>query len=326
MITKPLSENSPVGTKRPRLGRGMRRRVRGRMPHTAGVPPNTVRFVNAAAGMNEEAAGRMPAPPVARASCPEPSVSPSCANLTVLGETPALPIFQSLARQAAAAAMLAWVLTVVPAAAAAAAPTNLLPNGGFAGKDPLHGWLTTFPDEAFYQDNGRCVKIAPPAAVGGRKAVMLELPAGIAGNQGGKLESVPVPVEPGASYHIAVDCMTWDLSARIHAEVWSRDPHPEQKRTIFRRAPAGGRPALMMCYRAQVPAPPSNSKAWTSAGRDFTVPTTVVVAGKPQAPEFISVKVVNYGATMAAGKSYFANFRLFRVAPATGAQKDQPKP
>jgi hypothetical protein len=34
------------------------------------------------------AAGTMPAPPVARASCPEPSVTTSCANLTVLGVPP----------------------------------------------------------------------------------------------------------------------------------------------------------------------------------------------------------------------------------------------
>jgi len=203
---------------------------------------------------------------------------------------------------------------------------NLLPNGNFEGKDPLHGWATVFPDEAFYKDNGPYVKMAPPAEVGGRKAVMLDLPAGIAGNQGGKIESVPVPVEPGATYHIEVDCMTWDLSAKIHAEAWTTDPNPQQKRTIFRKGPANGQPALIMCYRAQVPSPPGNSKSWTTASRDFTVPKTVVVAGQDQKPEFITVKVVNYGATMAAGKSYFANFRLFRVDPKTADQKSKTKP
>jgi hypothetical protein len=148
---------------------------------------------------------------------------------------------------------------------------------------------------------------------GGRRAVMLDLPPGIAGNQGGKLESVPVPVVPGATYRIEVDCMTWDFSAKIHAEAWSTDPNPGQKRTIFRRAPAGGRPALMMCYRAQVPSPPGSSKVWTTASREFKVPEKVVIAGKDQQPEFISVKVVAYAATMDAGKSYFSNFRLFRV-------------
>jgi hypothetical protein len=223
-------------------------------------------------------------------------------------------------------ATLASLALSVVLAGAADKDKNLLPNGGFEGKEPLAGWLTVFPDEAFYKDNGPYVKMAPPGEVGGRRAVVLDLPPGIAGNQGGKLESVPVPVAPGATYRIEVDCMTWDLAAKVHAECWSTDPHPEQKRTIFRRAPAGGRPALMMCYRAQVPSPPGNSKIWTTASREFTVPKTVVVAGKDQQPEFISVKVVNYGATMGPGKSYFANFRLFRVAPKADDQKPEPKP
>lgn len=209
------------------------------------------------------------------------------------------------------------------AIAPAAEEKNLLPNGSFEGEPPLHGWLTNFPDEEFYIGNAPYVKMA---AVGGRKAVMLDLPAGIAGNQGGKIESVPVPVVPGATYRVAVDCMTWDFGAKIHSEAWSTDPHPEQKRTIFRRAPMDGRPALIMCYRAQVPSPPGNSKQWSTAGREFTVPKTVVVAGKDQQPEFISVKVVNFAATPNAGKSYFSNFRLFRVESKADDQKPQPPP
>jgi len=217
------------------------------------------------------------------------------------------------------------MLFVLPALAAGE-PKNLLPNGGFEGKDPLKGWLTAFPDEAFYKDNAPYVKLAAAAEAGGRRAVVLDLPPGIAGNQGGKLESVPVPVIPGATYRIEVDCMTWDLSAKIHAEAWSTDPNPDQKRTIFRRAPMDGRPALIMCYRAQVPSPPGGAKSWSTAHRDFTVPKTVVVAGKEQAPEFISVKVVNYGATMDAGKSYFSNFRLFLVEGKPADQKPRQKP
>jgi len=57
---------------------------------STGGTPNTVGFSNAAGGMIEEAAGRMPAPLVVRASCPEPSVTKSCANMTVLGGTPVL--------------------------------------------------------------------------------------------------------------------------------------------------------------------------------------------------------------------------------------------
>jgi hypothetical protein len=215
------------------------------------------------------------------------------------------------------------VALALTATGARAAEKNLLPNGNFDGPDPLHGWLTTFPDEAFYQGNGPYVKLAPADQSGGRRAVMLDLPAGIAGNQGGKIESVPVPVEPGASYRIEVDCMTWDFAAKIHVEVWSHDPHPEQKRTIFRRAATAGRPALIMCYRAQVPSPPASAKTWSTASREFTVPKSLLVAGKDQVPEFISVKAVNYGATQAAGKSFFSNFRLFRLTPES---TDTPSP
>ena len=198
-------------------------------------------------------------------------------------------------------------------AAWAVGAENLLPNGSFEGRDPLAGWLTSFPDEAWYKDNGKYVKVAPVQAPGGRRAVVFELAAGIAGNQGGKIESVPVPVVPGGKYKIEVDCMTWDFGAKIHAEVWTSDPRPDQKRTIFRRAPSGGRPALIMCHRAQVPDPPGGAKEWSTTGREFTVPTTVKVSGQQQAPQFITVKAVVYAATMSAGKSYFANFRLTRV-------------
>ncbi len=196
--------------------------------------------------------------------------------------------------------------------------TNLLPNGGFEGKEPLKGWLVDFPDEEFYKGNAAYVKMATPSEAGGRKAVMLDLPPGIAGNQGGKIESVPVAVEPGATYRVDVDCMTWDFGAKIHAEAWCADPVPDQKRTIFRKAPKDGRPALIMCYRAQVPSPPGRSKQWTTAGREFKVPETVTVAGKDVKPEFISVKVVSYAATQATGKSYFSNFKLVRVAAKQG--------
>ena len=50
----------------------------------------------------------------------------------------------------------------------------------------------------------------------------------------------------------------------------------------------------------------------------------VLVAGKDQKPEFISVKVVSYEATMDAGKSYFANFRLFRVESKVEDQNAKP--
>lgn len=203
---------------------------------------------------------------------------------------------------------------------------NLLPNGNFAGKEPLAGWLTSFPDEGFYKDNAAYVKMAPSNEVGGRRAIVMELPEGIAGNQGGKIESVPIPVEPGAKYRIEVDCMTWNFSAKIHAEAWVPDPQPDQRRTIFRRVPASGRPALIVCFRAQVPSPPEKAKTWSTASREFIVPKSVEVKGEDEKPAYISIKVVTYGATMAAGKSYFSNFKLVRLAPEETATGPNSKP
>ena len=82
----------------------------------------------------------------------------------------------------------------------------------------------------------------------------------------------------------------------------------------------------MMCYRAQVPSPPDKAKTWSTAGREFTVPKSVVVAGQDEKPAFISVKAVAYGGTMAAGKSYFSNFRLVRVDAGEKAAKENAKP
>lgn len=206
-------------------------------------------------------------------------------------------------------AIILCIFAAAGLAPAAAPENNILPNGNFTEAEPFKGWVRSFPDEAHYRNNAPYIKITE---AGGRRAVMIDLPAGVAGNQGGKIESAPVPVIPGATYRVQVDCMTWDFSARIHAEAWTTDPEPGQQRTIFRRAPQDGRPALIMCYRAQVPSPPAASKIWTTASREFTVPATVVVAGRQQAPEFISLKVVAYHGTTNAGKSYFSHFRLSR--------------
>jgi hypothetical protein len=56
------------------------------------------------------------------------------------------------------------------------------------------------------------------------------------------------------------------------------------------------------------------------------VPKTVVVAGKDQAPEYISLKVFSYAATQSAGKSYFSNFRLTLVGQKSTEQKPATQP
>jgi hypothetical protein len=188
---------------------------------------------------------------------------------------------------------------------------NLIPNPDFSDlKNPLATWRIAFPYEGQYVDNAKYVK---PDNQQGKKCVVIELPPGVAGNQGGKIESAFIKVEPGATYRVEIDCMTWDFSAKLHAEVWTHDPEPGQKRDIFRSPAADDHPALIGCYRAQIPDPPGGSKKWSTIAREFTVPDTVTIAGEDQKPEYISLKAVVYAATPNGGKSYFTNFRLYKI-------------
>jgi hypothetical protein len=193
----------------------------------------------------------------------------------------------------------------------ARAQTNLIPNPNFSdAKNPLLGWRTAFPYEPWYVDNVAYVK---PSTEQGKTCALVELPPGIAGNQGGKIESAFVKAEPGATYRVDVDCMTWDFAAKLHAEAWTHDPKPIDKPDKFRVPASDGQPALVMCYRAQIPDPPAGSKKWSATGREFTVPEKVVVAGEEQTPELLSVKAVVYAGTPNGGKSFFTNFRLVKM-------------
>ncbi len=81
----------------------------------------------------------------------------------------------------------------------------------------------------------------------------------------------------------------------------------------FRVPAGGGHPALVMCYRAQLPDPPAHGKAWSTVRREFTVPEKVTVRGKVESPLFIALKAVVYDAPPSGGKSFFDNFRLVKV-------------
>jgi hypothetical protein len=200
---------------------------------------------------------------------------------------------------------------MLAAAPLRAQQANLIPNPDFSDpKNPLATWRVDFPFEDWYVNN---VKYVKPAGELGKSCVAIELPPGIAGNQGGKVESALVKVEPGATYRVEVDCMTWDFSAKLEAEVWTSDPKPDEKRTIFRIPAADDHPALAMCYRAQIPDAPAGSKKWSATTREFTVPETVKINGEDQKPEYISLKAVVYAATPNGGKSYFTNFRLYKI-------------
>lgn len=205
------------------------------------------------------------------------------------------------------------LITLVAAFACcqARSQTNLIPNPSFSDTtNPQLGWRTSFPYEPWYVDNAEYVK---PATEQGKTCALIDLPPGIAGNQGGKIESAFVKAEPGATYRVEVDCMTWDFSAKLHAEAWTHDPKTVDKPDKFRVPAADGRPALVMCYRAQIPDPPAGNKSWSTTGREFTLPQTVVVAGEEQKPELLSVKVVVYAGTPKGGRSFFTNFRLVRL-------------
>ncbi len=155
-----------------------------------------------------------------------------------------------------------------------------------------------------------------PTTEAGKTCAVIDLPPGIAGNQGGKIESAFVKAEPGATYRVDVDCMTGDFSAKLHAEAWTHDPKPIDKPDKFRVHAAPDHPAFVMCYRAQLPDPPAGAKTWSTTGREFTLPLTTLIAGEEQKPEFLSLKAVVYGATPKGGKSWFTNFRLIKIKPA----------
>jgi hypothetical protein len=195
---------------------------------------------------------------------------------------------------------------------AAHGESNLIPNGDFTGPDPLQGWRIDFPYQSRYVKNVTYLKAVTQL---GRKCIELALPAGVAGNEGGKVETALIPAVPGAAYRAEIDCLTWDFGARIHAEAYTTDPRPggKQDTSLFVIPGTNDAPGLVMCYRAQFPEPPGRGKQWSTIKREFTLPPTVKVAGTDCPPEFIVLKVVAYAATMESGKSYFTNFRLYRV-------------
>ncbi len=200
--------------------------------------------------------------------------------------------------------------------AQAQAQDNLIPNGNFTAADPLEGWRIDFPYEGWYVDNHKYISATGEHAKAGGKCVKVELPPGIAGNQGGKIESAFVKAEPGATYRVEIDCLTHDFGAKLHAEAWVTDPKPVSKPDKMRVPAMNGHPGLAMVYRAQMPDPHGKSQAWETVSREFTLPKTVRVAGKEMPPEFLSLKAVVYAGTQKGGTSYFANFRLTKVKSA----------
>ena len=152
---------------------------------------------------------------------------------------------------------------------------------------------------------------------GDARAVELALPRGVAENEGGKVETALVPIEPGASYHASVDVMTNDLAAKFFVEVYALDPTPPGAPSLDRIPARDGLPALVKCYQADFKDPAARSKTWFTAQRDFTVPSMVSIAGKPSPPVYAAIKAFGLSTWQGgSGKLYFSRFVLTRTKPA----------
>ena len=184
---------------------------------------------------------------------------------------------------------------------------NLVTNGRFSGANPLLGWRVDFPWEAMYKENAICVKVVLSPG-GGSNCVLLDLPAPIAMNQGGKIESDFLKVVPGASYHAQIECRADGLAPKLYAEVWAVNPKPTDPPTKYEVPARNGLPALVTVYRAQLPDPAPGKDVWRVSSRDFTVPAKIRVAGQEAQPAYITLKAIGYGA--GAGKIYFRDFQL----------------
>ena len=205
------------------------------------------------------------------------------------------------------------ILTLLALSLTASAQTNLVPNGDFSAADPLAGWRIDFPYAQPYIKNKNYLSVTTQNA---RKCVLINLPPRVAGNEGGKIESAFIKAEPGATYRVEIDCLTWDFKAKTFVEAWIIDPKPIPQPDKFRVPAMDGHPPLLTVYRAQIPDPKGDSKTWQTVSREFTLPKTTKVAGKDVPPEYLTLKAFSYKGTQEAGKSYFANFRLYKIKEA----------
>ena len=212
--------------------------------------------------------------------------------------------------------LIAFATASADAQTAPVQSPNLIPNGNFSAADPIQGWRIDFPYEGWYVKNKGYISIDTEHAKPGAKCVRILLPPGIAGNEGGKVESAFVKAEPGATYRVEIDCLTWDFAEKTFVEAWVTDPKPVKNPDKFRVPERDGHPPLVMVYRAQIPDAKAHSKQWQTVTRDFTLPKTRTVGGQEMAPEFLSVKAFTYAATQKGGACFFGNFRLYKIASA----------
>ena len=196
---------------------------------------------------------------------------------------------------------------------------NLVPNADFSDRtNPLATYRYDFPFQGSYAKNAGYVKLNTVVRDAGGPSVELDLPKGVAENEGGKFESAFIKIEPGATYHGSVDVRTTDLAAKVFVEVYAVDPTDQPIGASIDRIPASnGLPALVKCYRATFDDPPSKSSNWVTVKRDFTVPSGVIILGKPAPPVYAAVKAWGTAGWMgASGKVFFSRFVLTKVKSA----------
>lgn len=222
--------------------------------------------------------------------------------------------------------VLSALLAIAPAVLRA--QENLVPNWNFSDPTALKGWRYDFPYQDWYKKNAGYVK---ETTMGGKKCVEISLPPGVAGNEGGKIETALIPAEPGATYYAEIECLLPEFSAMLHVEAFAVDPRDEAKRaeaeakgarlTVQRIPAREGMPALVMIYRAQLPAAAKGNQ-WVKVGREFTIPNEWPIGSDQQRdglgkytvkPAYLSLKAYTFEGTMAAGKSYFTNFKLVKL-------------
>lgn len=200
---------------------------------------------------------------------------------------------------------------------------NLIPNWNFSDPVPLKGWRVDFSYQDWYAKNVTYVK---QVEMLGKKCAQIELPPGVAGNEGGKVETALVPVIPGATYRGEVWALLPKFASKVYCEVYAPDPRDEITRkdteskgtkiTIARIPEGDGHPPLVMIYRAQFPDPATGDK-WVKVEKEFTVPPAGIIAGEQVKPTLMTLKGYTYGATQDAGKSYFTDFKLIKVKDPT---------
>ena len=203
-------------------------------------------------------------------------------------------------------ALLAGVMTV------AAIEQNLVPNWDFSDKsDPLKGWRYIYPHEQQqYGENQRYIRVTEYSC---KRCVEFTLPGKIANNQGAKIETAFIKIEPGATYRFEIDCAAVEMNMELFAEAWAPLPPDRQEKPRANIWPAeGGRPMLVKCGRAHVS---HKEKTWKTIRGTYTVDKTVKIGTKDIAPAYLSLKAyvyLNKGKKDEA-KAYVANFHLVRV-------------